>query len=96
MTSRIVTVTSKNQITLPAELVRKYKLDKNRRLSITEKKGALELRPQPSLEERMRPHWEAFRKSHPNHKPLTDEELKRAIRDSFVTRWQELEKEGRV
>lgn len=84
MTSKIVTITSKNQITLPAELVRKYKLDKNRTLTITDKKGALELRPQPTLEERMRPHWEEFHRTHPNHKPLNDEELKKAIREAVA------------
>lgn len=83
MTSKNITITSKNQITLPAELVRKYKLGKNRVLTITDKKGVLELRPQPSLEERMRPHWEAFKKSHPNFPKLSDEDIHNEVRKAY-------------
>ncbi len=80
----IVTITSKNQITLPAQYVRKLKLTRNRTLKVTEKRGVLELKPQPSFEEVMQKHWDKFRKTHPNHKPLTDEELNQAIRDTYA------------
>jgi len=78
------TITSKNQLTLPAKLVRKYNLDKNRLVVITEKKNSIEIRPQPSLEERMRPHWEKFRATRPNIKPLSEKQLKQAIRESVA------------
>ena len=84
MTSKIVTVTSKNQITLPADLVRKYKLDKNRILTITDKKGALELRPQATLEERMRPHGEEFKRTHPNFKPPTEDKIHEEVSDTYA------------
>ncbi len=73
-------ITSKNQLTLPAKLVRKYKIDKNRAVTITENNGVIEIRPQPTLEERMRQAWKklpAFQGT------KTDEDLKQAIRDTY-------------
>lgn len=83
MTSKIVTITSKNQITLPAEFVRKYKLNQNRTLTVTDKRGVLELRPEPTFEERMRPHWEEFHRTHPNFKPPSEEEIHTEVRDTY-------------
>lgn len=95
MKDKIVTITSKNQITLPAEYVRKLKLAKNRTLTARLKGDGLELKPQPTLEERMKKHWEWFKKTHPNHKPLTDEELKQEIKQSVAEAWSQQEAEGR-
>ena len=83
MTSKIVTVTSKNQITLPADIVRKYKLSKNRQLRISDKEGKLELKPLPTLEERMRPHWEEFHRTHPNFKPPAEDEIHTEVSDTY-------------
>ncbi len=80
----IVTITSKNQITLPAQYVRKLKLTRNRTLKVTEKRGVLELKPQPSLEEVMAPIWKEMKKQLKGKKPLTDEGLNQAIRDSYA------------
>ena len=75
------TLTSKNQLTLPAKLVRKYNLDKQRVVVITERKNSIEIRPQPSLEERMRKNWQKL----PAHKGTqTDLEFKQAVRDAFA------------
>jgi len=78
------TITSKNQLTLPAKIVRRYGFDKNRQVIITEKKGVIEIRPQPTLEERMQKHWDKFRRQQPNFKPLSDAELKQAIAESVA------------
>ncbi len=96
MTSVKARITSKNQLTLPAALVRKYKLDINRNVTITEKNGTLVIKPEPSLSEVMQPIWAEFHRTHPNFKPLSDAEFKQATRDAFATRWQQLEEEGRV
>ncbi len=80
----IVTITSKNQITLPAQYVRKLKLTRNRTLKVTEKRGVLELKPQPSFEEVMAPIWKEMKKQLKGKKPLTDEELNQAIRDPYA------------
>ncbi len=86
MTSKIVTLTSKNQITLPIEFVRKFNLGRNRTLQATEKNGTLELKPSQSVEEIMAPIWEAAAKH--MKRPATDDELSRAARDAYAgIRW---------
>lgn len=59
-------------------------MDTNRAVTITDKNGVIEIRPQPSLEEVMKPYWDEFKRTHPNFKPLTDEELKQAIREAVA------------
>lgn len=92
MKDTFVTITSKNQITLPAAIVRKMKLEKTRRLRITEKKGKLELTPEPSLQERLEKFWKTLP---PFEGTKTEEELKRAIQESVVIAWEKKEAEGR-
>jgi AbrB family looped-hinge helix DNA binding protein len=94
MTSKIVTITSKNQITLPADYVRKLSWQKNRQLVITQRGNEIVLKAQPSLEQAMAPIWEEMRQ-YIKH-PMNDAELKDAIRESFATRWTELQKAGRA
>ena len=81
MKRRSLTVTSKNQITLPADLVRKYKLDENRVLEVRERNGVLELRPTLSLEERMQETWKILP---PFTGTKTDADLKQAIRNAYA------------
>lgn len=83
MKDTIVTITSKNQITLPAALVRKLKLEKNRQLKLTENKGKLELTPQPSLEERMQKFWQSLPAFEGTK---TDEELKRTSSEAWANK----------
>ncbi len=83
MTEKIITITSKNQITLPAEYVRQLKLTKNRQLKITAKNGKLVLRPEPSLRQRLERHWQTL----PSFQGTkTDEELKRTSREAWANK----------
>lgn len=83
MKSVNATITSKNQLTLPIKLVRKYKLDINRHVTITEKNGMLVINPQPPLQERLEKLWAQF----PAIKGIqTDEELKQATREAFANK----------
>lgn len=76
MNTRNVTVTSKNQITLPAEYVKGLRLVQNRVLKVELRQGTIVLTPQPSLSDTMRQFWT----KHSAKSPLTDLELKQAIR----------------
>jgi len=81
MTTKNVTITSKNQITLPAELVRNLKLTKRRRLTIRQRGGELILTPEPELEERLKVIW---RQLPPFQGTRTDEELKKTAREAWA------------
>lgn len=78
MNTRNITITSKNQVTLPAEYVRKIGLDRNRVMRVELRGEAIVLTPQPTLGDSMRQFWG----KHQAERPLTDEELKQAIRSS--------------
>lgn len=81
-----VTITSKNQITLPAHLVRKFKLQKGQRLQVEGEGSSIKLKKQPSLEELMAPfHAELAAKMKGKRVP-TDEELKIAVRQIAAER----------
>lgn len=82
MTGKQVTMTSKNQITLPAAYVRSIGLGKSRRLTIRLRGDELVLKPQPTLQEHMKPVWDEMAKH--VKRPLSDEELKQAIRKSVA------------
>lgn len=84
MKRRTVTVTSKNQITLPADLVRKYKLNQNRTLAVNEQNGAIVLNPEPSLAEDMAAIWDEMRQY--VTRPLSDNELKAAAHQAKARR----------
>jgi bifunctional DNA-binding transcriptional regulator/antitoxin component of YhaV-PrlF toxin-antitoxin module len=86
MKRRHVTVTSKNQITLPADLVRKYKLDEHRVLEVNEKNGSLVLSPAPTLDETLATIHELTRPYLGDKPVLSDEELKQAIRQTAAER----------
>jgi len=92
MTSKNVTITSKNQITLPAEYVRELHLAKSRKLSVQRHGNALILKPQTAddILEKLQKHW----KHQANKRPLSEAELKRAIRDSVAMAWDEKRQRG--
>ena len=71
MNTYTVTITSKNQITLPAKLVRQMKLEKNKHLEVTERKGEIIMSVKPSLKERM----QKYKTMHHAKQPVTDEKL---------------------
>lgn len=80
MNTYIVTITSKNQITLPAKLVRKYGWDKGRTLELINKGDKIELTKRPTLEEVMAPFHAELAKKMKGKKAPTDDELKEAAR----------------
>jgi AbrB family looped-hinge helix DNA binding protein len=76
MTTKNVTVTTKNQITIPAEYVRSLHLAQGRVLRVELHGGTIVLTPQPALGDTMRQFWG----KHKAKRPLTDEEIKQAVR----------------
>jgi len=82
MESRDITITSKNQITLPAHFVRKMHLDRNRVIHAEIRDGSIVLTPQPTLASSMQRYWG----KHHAGQPLTEDELKEAIRSSATDR----------
>ncbi|MGH7196099.1 MAG: hypothetical protein ACREGA_04990 [Candidatus Saccharimonadales bacterium] len=88
-----ITITSKNQITLPAEYVRKMRLGKNRRLSVCQRGNKLVLEPEPEIDidEHFRKLWTQLPKIKGTK---TDEELEQAIRDSVADAWDEKRQRG--
>ncbi len=82
MNTRNITVTSKNQITLPADYVRQVGLTRNRVMRAELRGDAIVLTPQATLGNSMRQFWG----KHQAKRPLTDEEIKQAIRSSSTAR----------
>lgn len=85
---KTITLTSKNQITIPAELVRQLKLDKSRKLTIELKDDRMILKRQRDLEEI----WADF---HARIKPrikrsLSDEEIRQARKEAHEERAERL------
>ncbi len=77
MTIKNITITSKNQITLPAEYVRNMRLARNRVLQAELKGRVIVLTPQPALGDIMRQFWG----KHHAKRSLTDEEIKQIIHE---------------
>ncbi len=77
-----ITITSKNQITLPSQFVRQLKLQKNRVLSAELSGDTIRLIPKPSVESVMKKYWS----KNAAVKPLSEAELKQAIRAAGVSR----------
>lgn len=76
-------ISSKNQLTLPAALVRKYKLDVNRAVTITDKGGVITIKPAPTLDERMR---EAWKQLPPFKGVKSDEEFQQISRQAWANK----------
>ncbi len=82
MITKNVTITSKNQITLPSDYVNVLKLAQNRVLRADLRDGKIILSPQPDLGEAMRQFWG----KHSVNRALTEAELKQAVRSSATKR----------
>lgn len=82
MTGKSTTITSKRQVTLPADYVRKLQLGRNRILHIELRGRSIVLTPLPTLSTAMRQFWGRHHAS----RALSDEEIKQAIRNSSVAR----------
>ncbi len=82
MSTRNVTITSKNQITLPTEYVKALHLSRSRVLEAEVQDGRIILSPQPVLSDKMKQFWGRHSAGH----PLTDDEIKQAVRTASAER----------
>lgn len=82
MSTKNVTVTSKNQITLPIDFVRSLRLSRTRMLRAELHAGTITLTPQPGLKDTMRRFWG----KHHAVRPLTDTEITQAVREHSAAR----------
>jgi hypothetical protein len=82
MEAKNITITSKNQVTLPADYVRKMQLARNRVLKAELRGRVIVLTPQPALGVTMQQFWGKHQANH----PLSDDELKQAVRASSAER----------
>jgi bifunctional DNA-binding transcriptional regulator/antitoxin component of YhaV-PrlF toxin-antitoxin module len=89
MTSRNITITSKNQITIPIDLVRKMKLGKNRQLQIRMRGDELVLKQEPPLTELMQPLWDDFHRTHPEFPALTDEDIHTESQQAYAEHFKQ-------
>jgi AbrB family looped-hinge helix DNA binding protein len=80
MSTKNITITSKNQITIPADIVREMQLNTHRRLSIRKRGNELILRPEPDLEDKLEEIWEQL-PSFPG--TATDEILKSTTKEAW-------------
>jgi len=71
MTTKILTVTSKNQVTLPADIVRQFAIARNRQFELKVEGNSLRLTPKPSLEATM----QKYAQRHSAKKPLAAEDM---------------------
>lgn len=82
MSTRNVTITSKNQITLPVEYVKSLRLTRSRVLKAELHEGKIVLTPQPALGAVMKKFWG----KHSATRAFTDAELKQAVRTATAKR----------
>lgn len=85
MTTYTVTITSKNQITLPVKLVRKYNFTKGQQLELQEVGTGIRLKKEPTFQEKMQPLWDKVATQLEGKTPPTNEELSRAARDIWAS-----------
>ena len=76
MTTRNMTLTSKNQVTIPAGYVKTLRLGQNRVLHAELRGETIVLTPHPVLSDAMQKFWG----KHSAKQPLTDVEIKQAVR----------------
>lgn len=80
-----VTLTSKNQVTIPVAAVRRLGLDASRRLTVEERAGEIVLKPELPIEKRFEKLWAA-------NKPL----VKRALSDDELRGGKQAAREEHV
>jgi bifunctional DNA-binding transcriptional regulator/antitoxin component of YhaV-PrlF toxin-antitoxin module len=85
MSTKNVTVTSKNQVTLPSEYVKVLNLAQSRVLQAEVQEGKIILTPQPALSIAMKKFWS----KHNANRALTNEEIKQATRTIAAERFTE-------
>jgi len=83
MTTRNVTITSKNQITIPADFVREMHLKTHRRLSIRKRGDELILMAEPELKDKLQNIWDQL----PSFQgTISDDELKRTTNEAWANK----------
>jgi bifunctional DNA-binding transcriptional regulator/antitoxin component of YhaV-PrlF toxin-antitoxin module len=80
MTTVNITLTSKNQITIPSNIVRDMRLAKHRQLSIRRRGNELILRPEPALADFLPTVWKQLP---PFKGTKNDAELKQTTKDAW-------------
>lgn len=83
MNTYTVTITSKNQITLPAQLVKRLQLARGKRLQVTEQDGCIEMTAHPSLQDRLAPFHTEMAK-HLRGRSLSEKELNDSLRGLYA------------
>lgn len=81
-----ITITSKNQITIPSQIVRDLKLNRNRRLQVKQRGNDIVLTPLPSLAESLKPVWQSA--ANTVKKPVSDAEIQSSARSIAANRDQ--------
>jgi len=83
MTTRNVTITSKNQITIPADFVREMQLKNRRRLSIRRRGDELILVAEPELKDKLQNVWDQL----PSFQGTSnDDELKNTTDEAWTNK----------
>lgn len=75
-----ITLTSKNQITIPADVVRKLKLSKNRVLEMTVRDNKISLTPEQSIRDALKPYWS----KHHSKNMISIDQMNDAIRKGIA------------
>jgi bifunctional DNA-binding transcriptional regulator/antitoxin component of YhaV-PrlF toxin-antitoxin module len=83
MTNKSVTITSKNQITIPISMVRDLRLGMHRRLNIRKHGNELILSPEPALEDHLRKIWEQLP---PFKGTKSNEDLQQTTKDTWANK----------
>jgi len=79
-----ITITTKNQVTIPANLVRELHLKRTRKLRVKRRGDSIVLTPLPSLENSLKSIWD--RTKNKPAKPLSEDEINQSIRSIAVNR----------
>lgn len=80
---KTITLTSKNQITIPADIVKAMKLQKSKRLTVVIKDESIVLQPVPEPRKRIVSMWERNAPIVQSKKPLTDTQLKQIKKEAW-------------
>lgn len=90
---KTIVLTSKNQITIPVDVVRSLGLDKTRRVRLAKQGNSVVLTPEASLEDRLETHWAKMRKH--LDRPLSDAEIREARHEAHAQRADRLNQRGK-
>ena len=87
----IITITSKGQFTLPVEIRRLLGVPATGgtlALRVSDDRKSIVVTKQPTVQETMQKYWD---KRPTVEHPMSDDELREAMREAVVTRWRDTE-----